>query len=176
VRDGELLARTRDHTHLELNTDVIGLTNHLSRNILSTCLGSPVKPVFDIVDPIKLKQGDKLLLCSDGLWSSLNDDEIVRHLAGKNVSDAVPDLVERALRVGGDSSDNVTVLAMEWENPDAFESTQGVSTESMTDGVFASTIQTGFIDNIADDLDEAAIERSIAEINAAIRRSAARRS
>ncbi|MCZ8257972.1 MAG: serine/threonine-protein phosphatase, partial [Polaromonas sp.] len=88
---------------------------------------------------------------------------------------AVPDLVENALRTGGEHSDNVTVLAMEWETPDAFESTRGVSTDSIMDGVFASTIQAGVLDSVVDDLDEATIERSIAEINEAIRRSAAKK-
>jgi hypothetical protein len=41
--------------------------------------------------------------------------------------------------------------------------------------VFASTIQAGGLDTFVDDLDEATIERSIAEINEAIRRSAARK-
>ena len=175
IRDGELLTRTRDHSYLEQqNAGVIKL-ERLNRNILFTCLGSPSKPVFDITGPVVLQQGDKLLLCSDGLWGTLTDNEIVRHLAGNPVSDAVPDMVEHALRNGGVHSDNVTVLAMEWETPDAFESTRDVSTESIMDGVFASTIQAGGIGLAVDDLDDAAIERSIAEINEAIRRSAAKK-
>ena len=175
VRDGELLTRTRDHSYLEQqNAGVIKLS-HVNRNILFTCLGSPAKPVFDIAGPVMLQEGDKLMLCSDGLWGSLTDSEIVRHMAAKSVSESVPDMVEHALRVGGAHSDNVTVLAMEWETPDAFESTRGVSTDSIMDGVFASTIQAGSLDSVVDDLDEAAIERSIAEINEAIRRSAARK-
>ena len=175
IRDGELLTRTRDHSSLEQqNAGVIKL-ERLNRNILFTCLGSPSKPVFDITGPVVLQQGDKLLLCSDGLWGTLTDKEIVRHLAGNPVSDAVPDMVEHALRNGGVHSDNVTVLAMEWETPDAFESTRDVSTESIMDGVFASTIQAGGIGLAVDDLDDAAIERSIAEINEAIRRSAAKK-
>ena len=76
----------------------------------------------------------------------------------------------------GDGSDNVTVVALEWETPDAFESTQGVSTDSISDDVFASTIQAGMpAEGEIDDLDDDAIERSIAEINEAIRRSAARK-
>ena len=51
-----------------------------------------------------------------------------------------------------------------------------ISTDHIEDGVFASTVQAGWIDSGEDDLDDAAIERSIAEINEAIRRSAARRS
>ena len=175
VRDAELLTRTRDHSYLEQQNAASARIEHINRNILFTCLGSPTKPVFDITGPVVLQQGDKLLLCSDGLWGSLSDEEIVNHLAAKGVSDAVPDLVEKALRAGGPHSDNVTVLAMEWETPDAFESTRGISTDTISDGVFASTIQAGGLDSFVDDLDEATIERSIAEINEAIRRSAARK-
>ena len=121
-------------------------------------------------------QGDRLMLCSDGLWSSLDDVEIVWQLARQGLSEAVPKLVEEALQVGGKSGDNVTVLAVEWETPDAFEPTTGqAAADSAVDGGFASTIQTGSTDSLNDDLDEAMIERSIAEINEAIRRSAAKK-
>jgi serine/threonine protein phosphatase PrpC len=175
VRDGELLTRTRDHSYLEqqANAGVVRV-DRINRNILFTCLGSPTKPVFDVTGPVTLQQGDKVLLCSDGLWGSLPDTDIVSHLGSKRVSEAVPDLVEAALRKGGDHGDNVTVIALEWETPDSFEST-GISTDSIMDGVFASTIQAGVLDTVVEDLDDAAIERSIAEINEAIRRSAARK-
>ncbi|MFC5495947.1 PP2C family protein-serine/threonine phosphatase [Caenimonas terrae] len=175
VRDGELLTRTRDHSYLEQQSAGVIRMDRINRNILFTCLGSPTKPVFDVTGPIVLQQGDKILLCSDGLWGSINDVDIVRHLSTQSVSDAVPDLVELALRNGGDHSDNVTVIAFEWETPDSFESTRGISTDSISDGVFASTIQAGVLDTSMEDLDDEAIERSIAEINEAIRRSAARK-
>ena len=175
VRDGELLTRTRDHSYLEQQNAGVLRMERVNRNILFTCLGSPTKPVFDIAGPMVLQQGDKVMLCSDGLWGSLTDSEIVRHMATSSVSEAVPDMVEHALRIGGEHSDNVTVLAMEWETPDAFESTRGISTDSIMDGVFASTIQAGVLDRGLEDLDDASIERSIAEINEAIRRSAAKK-
>ena len=175
VRDGELLLRTRDHSFLEQEHAGLIKLEAINRNILVTCLGSPSKPVFNIAGPFPLLQGDKLMLCSDGLWGSLSDAEIVRQLAGKSVSEAVPELVENALRAGGEHSDNVTVLAMEWETPDVFEPTRSRSADSSMDGGFASTIQAGLLDTMTDDLDEATIERSIAEINEAIRRSAARK-
>ena len=176
VRGGELVTRTRDHSYLEQHSGPGMLrTNRINRNILFTCLGSPSKPVFDVTGPVTLQQGDKILLCSDGLWGSLSDDEIVRQLATQTVSQAVPDLVESALRKGGERGDNVTVIALEWETPDSVESIHGVSTDSISDGVFASTIQAGVFDATVEDLDDAAIERSIAEINEAIRRSAARK-
>jgi serine/threonine protein phosphatase PrpC len=175
VRAGEMLTRTRDHSYLEQHGAGAARLPQINRNILFACLGSPTKPVFDVTGPVTLQEGDKLLLCSDGLWSSVTDQEIVRHLAGKPVSESVPELVEVALRNGGPGGDNVTVIALEWETPDAFESTHGVSTDSISDGVFASTIQAGVMDTLIDDLDDAAIERSIAEINEAIKRSAARK-
>lgn len=178
MRQGELVARTRDHSFLEQRQGAAVPTppERMNRNILFTCLGSPVKPVFDIIGPVALQKGDKLMLCSDGLWGSLSDEEIVYHLGHQSVSEAVPDLVEKALRKAGDSSDNVTAIAFEWETPDGFESTRGsISTDTISDGVFASTVQAGWLDSGLDDMDDAAIERSIAEINDAIRRSAAKK-
>lgn len=181
VRDGELLTRTRDHSYLEQQNAAMAAEGPgarlgaINRNILFTCLGSPTKPVFDITGPVPLQQGDRILLCSDGLWGTVTESDIVGHLAAQPVAEAVPELVELALRNGGATCDNVTVIALEWETPDPFESTHGVSTDSISDGVFASTIQAGVGDTLIDDLDDDAIERSIAEINEAIRRSAARK-
>lgn len=180
VRAGELLARTRDHSYLEQRRDqtrMQAMPLGMNRNVLFTCLGSPSKPIYDVAGPVPLQQGDKMMLCSDGLWGSLDDPDIVRVLGQMPVSIATPELAERALVKAGASSDNVTLLSMEWETPDAFESTRGsVSTENMDNEVFASTVQSAWLDSSSDDLDDAAIERSIAEINAAIRRTAARKS
>ncbi|NDP40604.1 MAG: serine/threonine-protein phosphatase [Rhodoferax sp.] len=180
VRQRELLARTRDHSFLEQHraaTAGMKSAERINRNVLFTCLGSPTKPVFDLAGPVALQQGDKLMLCSDGLWDRLSDADIVDHLAQKPVSEAVPEMVERALRTAGDKSDNVTCIALEWEMPDGFESTRGsISTDTLSDGFFASTFQADTLDATLEDLDDAAIERSIAEINEAIRRSAVKKS
>ena len=179
VRAGKLVVRTRDHSYMEQppqGHSASRAAERLNRNILYTCLGSPTKPVFDIAGPTPLMQGDKILLCSDGLWGSLDDGDIVRQLSGKAVGMSVPDLVESALQKAGASSDNVTAIAMDWETPDEFETTKGsVSTDEMQDGVFASTVQSEGLQGDEADLDDAAIERSIAEINEAIKRTAAKR-
>ncbi len=179
VRKGALLARTRDHSYLEQQHKAgadAKQTSAVNRNVLYTCLGSPTKPVFDVTGPVALQQGDRLMLCSDGLWGHLSDTDIVLQLSQKPVSQSVPQMVEKALRKGGSAGDNVTVIALEWETPDGFETTRGgVSTDTISDGVFASTVQAaGPMDSALDDLDDAAIERSIAEINEAIRRSGAK--
>ena len=175
VRDGALLTRTRDHSYAEQKDLGVIRLELVNRNILYTCLGSPSKPVFEVTGPMILQNGDRLLLCSDGLWDHLDEAEIVQQLSQLPVGEAVPELVERALRKGGGKADNVTAIAVEWETPDVNESNLGVTTGGLNEGVFAYTIQAGGLEGLADDFDDAAIERSIAEINEAIRRSAARK-
>jgi len=182
VRGDKLIARTRDHSYSELQqtlSTVVPINERYNRNVLFTCLGSPGKPVVDTAGPLLLQKGDRVLLCSDGLWGTVDDEVITQHLATHAIADAVPELVEEALRNGGPKCDNVTIIAMEWESA-GHEDPAGVSTDTLGEEVFASTIQAsvgnaGGPGNIADadDLDEAEIERSIREINEAIRRSAA---
>ena len=175
VRGDKLVARTRDHSYSELQdtlSQVVPIGERFNRNVLFTCLGSPGKPVVDTVGPLLLHGGDRILLCSDGLWGSVSDAVITDQLASKAISDAVPELVEQALRNGGAKSDNVTILSVEWESAEDTDSTTGISTQSLGEEVFASTIQASMLgQEQPDELDEAEIERSIREINEAIRRS-----
>lgn len=177
VRDGALLSRTRDHSYIEAQASAGAPTEGVNRNVLFTCLGSTVRPMFDVAGPLKLREGDKLLLCSDGLWGSVEDEDIVGMLSSVPVADAVPALVEQALLTAGAHSDNVTVIALEWETPaeSQFQPSGFTETQMMGDEVFASTIQSGGLDPLLDELDDDAIERSIAEINDAIQRSASRK-
>ncbi|TNF58481.1 MAG: serine/threonine-protein phosphatase [Burkholderiales bacterium] len=174
VRDGQLVTRTRDHSYMEQQAHLGRSTEHINRNILFTCLGSPAKPVYDISGPLQLHEGDRVLLCSDGLWGTVKDQEIATEMSRSPLEHAVPELVELALKRGGPRCDNVTVVAMEWETPEEFQTTC-VSTDDIQEGVFSSTIQSGVPDPTVEDMDDAAIERSIAEINEAIRRTAERR-
>lgn len=174
VRGDKLIARTRDHSYSELQetlNGVVPLGEKFNRNVLFTCLGSPGKPVVDTVGPMLMQSGDRVMLCSDGLWSSVPDNVITEQLATRPISDSVPELVEQALRRAGSKSDNVTVLAVEWESSEDYDSTKAISTQTLGEEVFASTIQASVLGQEPDDLDEAEIERSIREINEAIKRS-----
>jgi serine/threonine protein phosphatase PrpC len=181
VRGEKLVARTRDHSYSELQetlSQVVPMGDRVNRNVLFTCLGSPGKPVVDTAGPLRMQPHDRVLLCSDGLWSSVTDAEITEVMTAYPIADAVPELVERALRVAGEKSDNVTVLSVEWdgqEDPDS----GGISTLSLGEEVFASTIQaslgSGEGGAAADEMDDAEIERSIREINEAIQRSSGKR-
>lgn len=173
VRAGHLLARTRDHSYAAHQARVGRVQDPIQRNLLFTCLGSPVNPIHDLGGPVRLRQQDKFLLCSDGLWDSLPEARILQRLQTLPVDAAGPQLAQEALRAGGRQGDNVTLIAVEWETPAAGDSRYGVSTEGLSPDGFASSLQRALLptqDPGADDLDDAAIERSIAEINETIRR------
>lgn len=179
VRDGQLLARTRDHSYVEMERNAvtpIRLAHKLlNRNVLFTCLGASGTPIMDVSGPHVLHSGDRLLLCSDGLWGALQEPALLHGLCAQPVNEAVPALVESALQIAGQHSDNVTALALQWEMPLPAPSGDDITTDpASASELFASTIQSSHdLDALDDPMDEAEIERNIAEINAAIRRSAA---
>ncbi len=113
VRGDAVLARTADHAgperrHAELVDGPV-------RQVLYSCIGAPSLPRVDVTEPVALEQGDKLLLCSDGLWGPLNDAEIARAMAHLPPHAATETLVRRAHRQAGARSDNLTALALEWQ-------------------------------------------------------------
>lgn len=178
VRADTLVARTRDHSYAELQQTLALASANLepvNRNVLFTCLGSPGEPVIDSTGPVGLHRGDRILLCSDGLWDNLDDERITARLTTGSLAEGVPGLVDQALREGGATCDNVTALALEWEG--AADAAQAVPIQALGKARFASTIQAsvdaGSVDS--DDVDEAEIQRAIREINAAIQRSSGRK-
>ncbi len=171
IRNGNMLFRTRDHSYIEQGEHYVNnKMDDINRNILFTCLGSPSLPVFDVSASFPMHKKDRIMLCSDGLWGQMQDDEIVSYLSDveKPLSDALPELIDDALERGGSSSDNITAIAMDWNMPTMTDES-AVVTDSVLDGVFASTIQFSAYSTEDDsDFDDDDIERSIAEINAAI--------
>jgi PPM family protein phosphatase len=121
VRGKQLEKRTLDHSYAEQMLH--GSKNSseyqskvANRNVLFTCLGSPTKPIYDVSPNVTLKRGDKFLLCSDGLWGSLQDPDIVKTLSVANVALGVPRLIELAMQRGGVYSDNVTAIGVDWQS------------------------------------------------------------
>lgn len=129
VRQRQLLTRTQDHSFAERGRQRHAAATptpaELNRNVLFTCLGSPVKPVFSVAKPVILQHDDKLMLCSDGLWSIVPEQDIVGQLSQQTVENAVQVLVEQALAKAGDRCDNVTCVALGWQTPDSLASVQG---------------------------------------------------
>ena len=81
--------------------------NHPRRNVILQALG--VQPKVDVViSSADLKKGDRLLLCSDGLWGKVETEEIRDLIDRHQPTDACQGLVTLARERGGE--DNITVI------------------------------------------------------------------
>jgi serine/threonine protein phosphatase PrpC len=120
VRAGAVLSRTIDHSVAEWKDSLMTASGGapVSKHMLYSCLGAPKRPVIELGVPIELEVGDRLLLCSDGLWGNLEQDDIVYHLTALALTEATQALADLALMRGGPHCDNVTLIAVSWEKAD----------------------------------------------------------
>lgn len=175
LRSGQILQRTRDHSFSEMVRQG-RIPEHDpradNRNVLYTCLGAHHSPVVELSGPFALQAGDRLLLCSDGLWDVLPEETLVQTMRSGRLDIAVPVLVDAALQIAGPLSDNVTALAVEWLD-DGMPAVPVQMGEPSGQSLFLSTIQPPWPlhGETLSDIDDAEIERAIAEINATIQRT-----
>jgi len=82
--------------------------SHPQRHILTAALGAGNSVTPDCpVEAVMLESGDLLLLCTDGMWGLLSDQDILEITAGKTVDQISKELVETAKSRGG--PDNITL-------------------------------------------------------------------
>lgn len=178
MRDGAVLARTRDHSRVESLLaqgllDPQAARAHAERHVVSNGLGGPVEPRIELGQADALRAGDTLLLCSDGIWAALSDEAICATLHQTPVFGAVPELLRRALARAGAAADNATAVAMAWEDdPMAAAAPLG---PLPADLAVTTTIALGEVDaDAAADVSDEEIERAIHEIREAIQRHGGR--
>ena len=122
LRAGAVVARTRDHSHVELLLRAGRITeqqaqDHPMRNYVECCIGGdPVLPEMSLSGRNVLKSGDVVLLCSDGFWSGVTDQQIasVSEDPERNLRDSLAALGERALLANSPFADNTTTAAVRW--------------------------------------------------------------
>lgn len=120
IRNGAVLARTRDHSHVEqlvregLITEA-EVQGHPLRNFVECCLGGdPMLPEMTIGRRHTLSPGDLILACTDGLWSNLTDAELGASWAGAKLRDGLQELCIRAVQAGAPHSDNTSAAVLRW--------------------------------------------------------------
>jgi len=119
LRDGELAALTRDHTVAQrlvdervLSSDEMARSPH--RHLLTRNLGRAYGVRPDVLEQT-LKPGDRLLLCSDGLYGGMSERAIQGVLEARDTAEQTAHrLVELALR--GAASDNISAVVIAVDN------------------------------------------------------------
>jgi protein phosphatase len=116
-RHGELRQVTKDHSHVQTLVDRGAITRaearvHFQRNIVLRAMG--IESWVDIdTFPMTVEDGDRFIMCSDGLVDEADDDEIEAEIRlSVSVQDLADRLVDLANRNGG--RDNITVVVVDF--------------------------------------------------------------
>ncbi|HEX7466375.1 MAG TPA: protein phosphatase 2C domain-containing protein [Usitatibacter sp.] len=174
LRRGELVAQTQDHSRVQMMIDAGEITpemaaRHPERNKIFSCLGGVVPPQIATGREFALEPGDTVMLSTDGFWAQIPGNILGGMLRKQTLVDVMPGLLVEAQRRAKGESDNLSVVAMTWEN----QEDAGVSdTQSMDTEFTSSSNTTEQLESKApvEDVTDEDIERAINEIQNAIRR------
>lgn len=116
-RHGELRQITKDHSHVQSLVDRGAITRaearvHYQRNIVLRAMG--IDPDLDVdVFEVDIEDGDRFIVCSDGLVDEADDDTIeIAIRTSSGTRDLADKLVDLANEMGG--RDNVTVVVVDF--------------------------------------------------------------
>jgi protein phosphatase len=131
LRGGRLVQLTRDHSLVAELVEAGALKQedargHPRRNELRRALGVRENVEIDLFE-LSVEPGDRYLVCSDGLWSVVPDDEIGQVLSRETPEEATRILVERANQGGGSDNITVQVIAIAGAEPAPFAAVEARS-------------------------------------------------
>jgi len=121
VRGGQIYLMTEDHSAVMemVKQGLLSLEearHHPDKNVILRALGShPEVEVTIWTEPFPLRIGDRFLLCSDGLYDLVEDDEILRTASLEDTVDGCLRLIALAKERGG--YDNITVAIVSVRPP-----------------------------------------------------------
>jgi PPM family protein phosphatase len=173
MRNGKVLAQTRDHSRIRILIEEGLLSEaraatHPDRNKIYSCLGSPTPPEIEFSRKTPLNHGDILLLCTDGLWGEIPGDRMAAALNGADILETLPLLLDQAESKGGAHADNLSAVAVRWEQAYGAD-TSSISTLALGPGEVTTHMEEFGRDPANKvDLSEDEIEKAIAEIRSAI--------
>jgi protein phosphatase len=115
IRDGRAVCLTDDHTAVGdmvrsklISSDKI--RTHAQRSVLTKSVGLDLFVQPDIIQQ-KLREGDRLILCSDGVWSVIEDEELAQVASrASSVNEISRNLIDLALHHHTDDNASVVVF------------------------------------------------------------------
>jgi serine/threonine protein phosphatase PrpC len=119
-RNGHLLFRTEDHSVVQslYKKGMISkeeMATHPYKNKIYNCLGGETPPQIDLADRHELLEGDTILLCTDGVWGVISDQQIKEIIQrNNNITDATIDLMDSAEFASDEKGDNMSAIGLQW--------------------------------------------------------------
>ena len=111
VRDNQIVFQTMDHSVVELQQQSNVYDGEISSSKLYMCLGALENVEPDVANGLA-KEGDTLLLCSDGFWGQLEVDTFIAELSDHALTQEFIDFwINKASNLKNGNSDNITLVA-----------------------------------------------------------------
>jgi len=178
-RQGALIGATKDHSKVQYLVDqgliaADDVAVHPDRNKIFSCLGGLVDPVIDLSKRTALRNGDVLVLCTDGLWSVMPHGEIATLLTSTPILKTAPQMLREAEQRGGPDGDNLSAIVVRWGPETLTDEPSTTITETLGLGEFQTQIDRTL--TLTDrkgpqrDLTDDEIERAIVEIQSTIQK------
>lgn len=120
LRRGRLRQMTKDQSFVQVLLDSGAITsdqakNFVQKNWIVQAMG--LEPnVHVAIGRLHLRDGDRLLLCSDGLYGLVEEGELSNILQKEDLTVACNEMIDRANELGG--TDNITAIVAKIEGPD----------------------------------------------------------
>jgi serine/threonine protein phosphatase PrpC len=178
-RQGGLIGATKDHSKVQYLVDqgIIGadeIGQHPDRNKIFSCLGGLVDPVIDLSRRTPLRNGDIIVLCTDGLWAVFDQREIATWLTSTPILTTAPQMMREGEKRGGADGDNLSAIVVRWGTETLTDEQTTTITEAMSIGDFQTQIDRTL--TLTDrkgsqrDLTDDEIEHAIEEIQSTIQK------
>ena len=178
-RNGHLLFRTEDHSVVQslYKKGMITkeeMATHPYKNKIYNCVGGESPPQIDLSDRHELLEGDTVLLCTDGVWGVIDDQQIKEIIQRNNDITAVTnDLMDSADFASDERGDNMSAIGLQWG--DRLTGQVAVSTQLMPLGE-TTTIMNPVTQQVIDgsnpmELSDDDIENTILAIQSALNKT-----
>ncbi len=124
LRKGKILHRTSDHSLVFELVRQGKMTEEQARlsdksNVITRSLGIRASVNVEITDNLSYKTGDRFLLCTDGIWSMIPENQLIRMISEEgDVESIITNLIYRINTIGiahGGKHENLTAALLEME-------------------------------------------------------------
>lgn len=125
LRNSKIIHRTSDHSQVFDLVRLGRITEEQARlsdksNVITRSLGTKLTLNVEITNNLSYKTGDRFLLCTDGIWGMIPENQLIEMASGiEDIENITVNLIEKINTIGitnGGNHDNLTAVLTEMKN------------------------------------------------------------